>query len=312
MKIPPCSTCGKPSAIRQAYADLHLCPGCFVWQFEKRFQRAVREFSMIRKGDRIAVGLSGGKDSVVMLHLLSALRKKVPFILFAVAIDEGIDGYRDKTLPVAKRECRKLKIPLKVLSFKKELGYTLDAIMKEKNKAACSWCGVFRRHLLNKGALLVKANKIAIGHNLDDTAQTVLMNLMRNEPMRLVRFLEPVSEDKRLVPRIRPLLRIPEKEVAAYAAIKGMEIVHIECPYSHFSFRQHIKEHLNDTEQIYPGSKIRILNSFIEMEKWMRKGMGAQEFHFINCKKCHEPSSSDLCMKCRMLGELGSPKTRKK
>ncbi|VVB98414.1 tRNA 2-thiocytidine biosynthesis protein TtcA [uncultured archaeon] len=304
MKTIPCSSCKKPSSVRLAYAARHLCSGCFVKYFEKRFLRTVREFSMIRPRERIAVGLSGGKDSVVLLHLLSKLRKKMPFELVAVAIDEGIKGYRPATLKVAKRECRKLKIPLKVLTFKDDAGFSLDEIMKKANSAACSWCGVFRRYLLNRGARLVKADKLAIGHNLDDVAQTALMNMMRNEPMRLARFLEPIAEDAHFIPRIRPLMRTPEKEVAIYAMLRGIQITYSECPYAHFSFRQHVKKQLNDTEEKYPGTKQRILGSFLEMEKMMRKGMKEEKFEILHCEKCGEPSSEQVCMHCKMVKEL--------
>lgn len=259
---------------------------------------------MIKPREKIALGLSGGKDSVVLLHLLAKMRKKMPFEIIAVTIDEGITNYRDATLKVAKRECKKLKIPLKILSFKKDAGLSLDEIMKKTNSAACSWCGVFRRYLLNKGARLVNADKIAIGHNLEDVAQTALMNIMRNEPMRLARFLEPMAWGEQFIPRIRPLLRTPEKEIAVYAMLKGMEIEYRECPYAHFSFRQHVKRQLNETEEKYPGTKQRILSSFLEMEKWPRKDPKQGKSELIRCEKCGEPASTKICMHCKMLDEL--------
>ncbi|MFA5076931.1 MAG: TIGR00269 family protein [Candidatus Micrarchaeia archaeon] len=304
MSIPKCSACGKPAAIRLAYAARHLCAGCFVKYFEKRFLDTVREYRMIRPREKIAIGLSGGKDSVVLLHLLAKLRKKLPFEIVAITIDEGIAGYRSKTLAVAKQECKKLKIPLKVLSFRKGTGFSLDEIMKKEGNA-CSWCGVFRRYLLNRGARTEHASKIAIGHNLDDVAQTVLMNMMRNEPARLARFLEPVSEDDAFVPRIRPLMRAPEKEIAAYAMMKGIGIKYSECPYAYQSFRQHVKGQLNETEGEYPGTKIRILKSFLEMEKLMRAGLGKGKTEILKCSRCREPASANLCMACKMMERLG-------
>lgn len=310
----PCSSCGKPAVVNLAYAARHLCAGCFIKYFEKRFFRTVREFSMIKPNKRIAVGLSGGKDSVVMLHLLAKLRQKLPFTLAAITIDEGVSGYRAATLKVAKLECKRLKVPLKVLTFKNDAGFSLDQMMKKTGTAACSWCGVFRRYLLNKGARAAGANKIAIGHNLDDVAQTVLMNMMRNEPLRLVRFLEPLSEDAHLITRIRPLLRTPEKEVALYAMLRGIKITYSECPYAYQSFRQHVKKQLNETEEKYPGTKQRILSSFIEMEKLMRKGLPVR-FEISKCSVCGEPTPaprkglkddarSRTCMHCRMIEEL--------
>ncbi|MDD5337110.1 MAG: TIGR00269 family protein [Candidatus ainarchaeum sp.] len=303
MKKPACSACGKPAVINLAYAARHLCAGCFVKYFEKRFLDTVREFRMIKPRERVAVGVSGGKDSMVLLHLLAKLRKRLPFEIVAITIDEGIAGYRSRTLAVAKRECKKLKVPLRVLSFRKGVGFSLDEIMK-KEGSACSWCGVFRRYLLNKGARKERASKIAIGHNLDDVAQTVLMNIMRNEPARLARFLEPISEDDAFVPRIRPLMRAPEKEIAAYAMLKGIRITYSECPYAYQSFRQHVKGQLNETEEKYPGTKIRILNSFIWMEKLMEKE--GEKSEILKCSGCGEPSSRGLCMACKMIERLGA------
>lgn len=259
---------------------------------------------MIKPGERIALALSGGKDSIVLLHLLSNLKKKVPFELIAITIDEGIANYRNKTLKVAKKECKKLKIPLKILSFKKEINLSLDEILKKTRTAACSWCGVFRRYLLNKGARAAKVDKIAIGHNLDDVAQTALINLMRNEPLRLVRFFEPIAEDANFILRIRPLLRSPEKEVAIYALLRGFDIEYVECPYAYLSFRQHVKKQLNETEEKYPGTKQRIVNSFLELEKWMRRGMENEKFKILHCERCGEPTSTNLCMSCTMLEKL--------
>lgn len=310
MKDIACSVCGKPSIVNLAYAARHLCAGCFVSYFEKRFMRTVREFEMIKPHERIAVALSGGKDSVVMLHLLSKLKKKVPLELIAIAVDEGIAGYRALTLAVAKRECRKLKIPLRVLTFKDDSGFTLDEMVKRSRANACSLCGVFRRYLLNKAARMEKADKIAIGHNLDDVAQTILMNIMRNEPLRLIRFLDPLSEDEHFVPRIRPLLRTPEKEIAIYAELRGIKIAYSECPYAYQSFRRHIKRQLNETEEKYPGTKQRILGSFIEMEKHMRNGLEGSSFEVSHCSVCGEPTPTraekdgGICMHCKMLAEL--------
>lgn len=307
---PLCSSCGKEAVVWLAYAARHLCAGCFVKCFEKRFLRTIREFSMIKAHERIALGLSGGKDSVVLLHLLAKLRKKMPFELVAIAVDEGIADYRSATLKVAGRECKKLRVPLTVVSFKGDAGFTLDEIMEKTNSAACSWCGVFRRYLLNKGARLAGADKLAIGHNLDDIAQTVLMNLMRNEPMRLARFLEPMAEDGCFIPRIRPLMCAPEKEVAIYAMLRGIGITYCECPYAHFSFRQHVKKQLNETEAKYPGTKQRLLNGFLGMEGLMRKGLKEEKFEILHCGNCGEPSSTEICMRCKMAEQLKNKRLR--
>ena len=265
--------------------------------FDKRFKKTVREFSLLKKGERIAVGLSGGKDSCALLHSLAGLN--LPLDLVAITINEGIANYREKTLETAKRECKKLGIEHVVLDFKKEAGSTLDEMMdKSPEDIPCSHCGVIRRYLLNKGAREVNADKLALGHNLDDVAQTVMMNIMRNEPSRLARFNTPFVHDRKFVQRIRPFMRTPEKEIAIYCMLKGIEIDHMECPYTRFAFRAHVRSMLNSMEERFPGTKFKIVNSFLEMEDALQKKYKTQELGF--CKKCGEPSANELCMFCRI------------
>jgi len=280
--------------------------------FEKRFRTTVRQLQLVKKGERVVVALSGGKDSTVLMHLLAGLKKDLPFELIALTIDEGISGYRAPTISVAKHEAKKLGVRHVVLSFKREAGKTLDTLLK-KNKSAspCSYCGVIRRHLLNLGARKLQADKIAFGHNLDDICQTIFMNIIRNEPLRLVRFGEPLIEDEAFVPRIRPLMRAPEREIAVYAMLKGIQIDFRECPYAYSAFRQDVRRKINELEELYPGTKQRIFNSFVEMQKWMRKGLGGEKFFIAHCSKCGEPTAGKNskenpgeCMYCRMVGQI--------
>jgi len=301
--------CGKAPSVFLPYASKHLCDQHFIRMFDKRFRKTIRLFNMLKKGDRVAIGLSGGKDSCVLLHSLVQLRKDLPMELVAITIDEGIAGYRAKTLDIAKTECEKLGIDHHVFTFKEIAGKTLDEMELERteskgeegNKLPCSRCGVIRRYMLNKGAREVGANKLAIGHNLDDVAQTVLMNIMRNEPSRLARFNEPIVNNAKFVQRIKPLMLTPEKENAIYAMIKGIELERVECPYAGFAFRSHVRKMLNDSEEKYPGTKFKIVNSFLEMENALRQQYQKTAKELAICQSCGEPSADGKCMFCRMI-----------
>jgi uncharacterized protein (TIGR00269 family) len=293
--------CGRDAAVYLHYSCQHMCAAHFIRMFDKRFRKTVRQFSMLKKGDRVAVGLSGGKDSCVLLHSLAELRKDLPFELVAITIDEGIAGYRQRTLRIAKRECERLGVEHVVHRFEDEAGKTLDRLVKRKDSALpCTQCGVLRRYMLNKGAREAGANKLATGHNLDDVAQTVLMNIMRNEPSRLARFNEPLVKSGRFVRRIRPLMLTPEKENAIYAMLKGIELERVECPYAHTAFRSHVRKMLNESEEMYPGTKFKVVNSFLEIEGALRsryvKGAAVAE-----CETCGEPCSKGQCMFCRIV-----------
>ena len=280
------------------YSRKPLCEEHFIRMFDRRVRKTIRERRMLKKGDRIAIGLSGGKDSCVLLHSLAQLKEDIPIELVAVTINEGIDGYREKTLKTAHRECEKLGIEHVVFSFKEGAGKTMDEIASEKERIPCSYCGVLRRYLLNKGAREVGANKLAVGHNLDDVAQTVLMNIMRKEPSRLARFSEGMEGSARFVQRIRPLMRTPEKEVAIYAMLKGIELDNMDCPYAPFAFRGHVRKMLNETEEKYSGTKFKIVNSFFEMEDGLREMYKGK---MSDCKSCGEPCSEDICMFCKLV-----------
>lgn len=306
---PACAKCGKAAAITLRYMDSDFCQPHFTRFFESRFKRTVREYGMLKKGDRVAVGLSGGKDSCVMLHLLHKISQSLPIGLFAITIDEGIDGYRNRTLEVAKGECGKLGVPLKVISFREEFDSTLDALLRKKGEArSCSYCGVMRRHLLNRAAREMDADKLAIGHNSDDVAQTVMMNFMRNEPERLARF-GPVSgivDDESFVPRIKPLFLTPERDVAAYAMMKGIEIDFQECPYARHAMRQYVRTMLNEAEGKYPATKLRIVRAFLSQHELLAEGaknrLAAKGRGRIGkCGICAEPSSKEVCSLCLML-----------
>jgi uncharacterized protein (TIGR00269 family) len=269
--------------------------------FEKRFRQTIREFSMIKKDDVVAVGLSGGKDSTVLMHCLARLREDLPFDLIAITIDEGISNYREATLKIAKAEVARLGIEHKTVSFKGEVGKSLDDILKDDQSRSCSYCGVFRRRLLNSTAKEVGANKLAIGHNLDDLAHTFLMNIYRGESGRIGRYLDPQSKDESFVKRIRPLLRTPEKEIALFALLQEIKIDHRECPYANNALRQSVRAQLNEMEEKYPGTKFKMLSSFLDVESKLR----GQYLKKLNpCSICQEPTSANLCKFCQFKSDL--------
>lgn len=289
-----CSYCETDAIIFLHYTNRHLCQKHFLEMFDKRFRSTVREFRMISKNDRIAVGLSGGKDSTVLLHCLHNLQKDLPFKLIAITIDEGIASYRKATLKIAKEQARKLEIEHKIVSFKGEFNRTLDSILRTDPSRSCTYCGVLRRGLLNREARKLNADRLAIGHNLDDAAQTFLMNIIRAEPSRIARFLD--HKDEEFIPRIRPLLRTPEKEIAVYAMAKGISIDHLECPYAENALRQDVRRQLNEMEEKYPGTKFKVLSSFLAIGAKLDTGNRT----LGTCSSCREPASSPICKFCEL------------
>lgn len=301
-----CALCAEAPAIYLPLPKQHLCAKHFSLHFEKQIKRTIRDNEMVEPGQKIGLGVSGGKDSFALLHALSRIRDSLPFEIIALTIDEGIPGYRDEALERAEKTCKKLKIKQHKYSFKKEYGTTISHISKKGKTNLCSYCGVLRRKLLNKKARELRLDKVAVGHNLDDVAQTAMLNLIRNEPMRFARFNDPLVDTPEFINRIRPLLALREKEVAAYAYLHGYRFNSgCCCPHSSNAMRWAVRHQINFLEDRYPGTKQKMSASFSTLQKIVREKVATGNLEIKECKECGEPSSTDLCMACRMLRELG-------
>jgi len=300
-----CKSCKKKPAVRLSNSNVDLCKKHFLEYFQKKVFKTIRQYNLINEGDHIGVAVSGGKDSLTLLYLMSLfLEKRRKIKLTAILVDEGIDGYRDLTIKDAKKWCNELNIPLKIFSYKKEIGKKLDDILKETKEKSCSICGVFRRYLLNKSARELKIDKLATGHNLDDEVQSIVMNQLKNQ-IKISARLGPITgvkEDKRFVRRIKPLYFLTEKEVMTYAYLKGLTSKFNECPHSNDSFRGYVMDWINHLEEKFPGSKHAILNSFLEIMPLLKKDFEVGEIK--ECKECGEPCSGDICQKCNIVKRI--------
>lgn len=290
------------------------CERHFIESFEARVRRTIEEHSLIPAGGRIAVAVSGGKDSLVVLTLLhtwfgedcggadgsddgACCGNRV----VAIAVDEGIDGYRDRTLDEARRVCAANGIPLIVKSFEDLTGKRLDTIVNMKGAHPCSVCGTLRRRLLadaSKGF-----DVIATGHNADDESQAVLMNLIRGNTELFARLGPSTgTHDAGFTRRVKPLYFCPEREVMAYAYIKGFARGFEECPYAGQSYRQIVRDALNGYAQSHHGVKDRLLRRFLIAKAALpRGGIGT----IIPCRTCGEPSSAGACKTCAIIRVIG-------
>jgi uncharacterized protein (TIGR00269 family) len=289
------------------YSGEKLCRKCFCESIENKVRATISRYEMFQPDDKIIVGVSGGKDSVTLLHILTKIEKKFPDTTpYAVTVDEGIKGYRDEALKFAVKNCRKLGVKHVVTSFKQMYGYGLDEIVnmiQEKELTPCSYCGVLRRRALNTAAREVGVDKLATAHNLDDETQTMILNILHGDVLRLTR-VKPVLTvvHPKLVPRAKPFCEVPEREVALYAYLKKIEFQKVPCPYAGTALRNDVRAILNRWEEKHAGTKFTVLRS---MER-IRPALEAmsEEVKLRECKKCGEPTGSELCKPCQMLEKL--------
>ena len=297
--------CCDEKPVIELYAGEKLCKNHFIDYFENKVFKTIRQFDLINKQENLGVALSGGKDSLTVLHILNKLSKQNPKIkINAIAIDEGIKGYRDKTLEKAKDFCDKNNIKLNIFSYEEEFGLTLDEMLKILDVKPCTICGIFRRYLLNKKSRELKLTKLATGHNLDDECQSILMNQLKNNIEASARLGPKVGiiHDDKFIQRIKPLYLCTEKEVTTYAFLSGLLDDFAECPNVSQSFRAQVRDMLNEMEQKFSGTKYSIVNSFLQILPLLKTQFKG---HVVKiCSKCNEPSANDVCNACIYLEKL--------
>lgn len=275
-----CDFCENKAVIKHP----NRCKTCFVDLFEKHVLDTIKRFNLVKDGERICVAASGGKDSLALLEILSR-----HYEVDALCVDEGIAGYRDTTIDDLKQFCKERNINLKIVSFADLGAQRLD---QQNPDHPCSVCGVLRRKALLD--YTTDYDLIATGHNLDDEAQSIMMNLLRNQKQLLARLGPRTSPRDGIAARIKPFYTTPEKEVRAYCLLKNITTNFSECPNVVKSFRWQVGENLNQLERERPGAKRNIVEHFLKTHH-------EDKSNTTICKRCGGPSSRDLCRACRLV-----------
>ncbi len=299
-----CDRCGEAAVAWIRYGGAHLCKAHFLAFVEKRAKEELRREVDLRPGTRIAIGLSGGKDSstaTTLLHDFVAPRREVELV--AVTVDEGIASYRPKGLELAADLCARLGIEHRVISYRQTVGFEMDAVVKLDGDAIpCGYCGVFRRQALNRAAREVGADYVATGLNLDDTAQSILMDVARADLDRLARLGPHETPQPGLVPRLQPLRMIPEKEVLLYAMLRGIPFHDATCPYAERAQRGRFSGVIAELEAAAPGTRHAIVSTFDQIRPLLQERFASGSPR--ECARCGEPASDDLCKACELAERL--------
>ncbi len=216
-------------------------------------RRCIDDYDMIQAGDRIAVGVSGGKDSLVLLRLLAGLRSYFhkPFSLEAITIDMGL-GMDYSPIEAL---CRELEVPYHIVST--QIAPIIFDHRKEKNP--CSMCAKMRRGALNQAILDLGFNKLALGHHYDDAVETFVMSLLFEGR---ISCFQPVTDlDRTGIVQIRPMLYIHEKTVDNFAKRMALPVIENRCPVDKTTKREEVKQLIFTLSQTYPDLKERIFGA---------------------------------------------------
>lgn len=275
----------------------------FLSDFDMQVKNTIDKFNLINDDDRLFVAVSGGKDSSVLLYILKKLGYKVE----AITVDVLIGKYTKKNLENIRIFCKDLEIKLHEISFRDTFGYSLCYItsaLKQNglNLNSCSVCGTLRRYLINKKVRELKATKVALGHNMDDEAENIIMNYLKNR-LSLSARLGPMGgmiKHSSFVSRIKPLYFIQNFEAERYSKIMNFPVEYGICPCSVDAFRRSIRDNLKIYEKKHPGTIKNIVTHFLSTLDDLKKEFkndSSQKF----CLECGEPSAGSVCRTCQLI-----------
>jgi len=269
----------------------------FIKFVERKTLKTIQKYDMFRYDDVIAVAVSGGKDSVSLLHILDKIERAFPTEIVIIHVDEGISNYSEYSYPIVAKYAKELGYKLYHVSFKELFGFTIDDVARYyfENKIEfepCSICGEWRRWALNKLAMDANATVLATAHTLDDFAQTVLMNVLRNSLPRLSRItLKREETVEGFVPRVYPFVELYEKETALYAHLLELKHNDMPCPYAELSMRWDIRIFLYQQEDKHPGTLYNILR----FHQNLINELPQRRIRLRKCRICGYPTTSSIC-----------------
>jgi uncharacterized protein (TIGR00269 family) len=302
-----CRKCGQKAAINMAQHKLALCKQHYPEWIVEQTERMIGKYRMFDQHDRILVAVSGGKDSLSLWDILRRLGYQADGLYIGLGIDEGI-RYSDESQRLCENFAGQRGLHLIQVDIESEYGRTIPLMAASTlrgQQKPCAVCGMTKRHVMNRIARDGGYSVLATGHNLDDEAATLLSNTMNWIPGYLLRQ-GPVLQANRpgLVRKVKPLFRFYEREMAAYAILRGIEYIYDECPFAEGTKSIYYKEILNKMEYDRPGAKLSFYLGFLQAKQ---DGLFAPQAdpeleHLHTCPTCGQPTSAPgECAFCRLV-----------
>ncbi|MGC9106121.1 MAG: ATP-binding protein [Thermoprotei archaeon] len=307
-----CSKCDKQAVIRIPYANLYLCQDHLNEWIESRVERTMKKYNMLHNVKRVAVAVSGGKDSTSLLHVMHRLSQRLGFEVIGVTIDLGIDAgtrYSSKSVEMAVKNFEMLKVPYRVVNLKREYGFTIEDAKRGIRRPVCSSCGLAKRYVLSVVAEEEKADALATGHNLNDVAQFVMTGYYSGDVENLAR-LEPVSPPKFYSHyKVKPFFLTYEKEIMTFALVNRIPFIVESCPFSWRvggATQEAVRRKLEELEEAVPGFMLRLVESFADKIRGPLAREYIKEEEVSRCKICGRPTTKgrEICSFCAMRMKL--------
>ena len=293
-----CKPCGEPAVIELRRHRAAFCRDCFLHHCREQVRRAISSHSMMRHSERVLVAISGGKDSLALWDILLDLGYNADGVYLGL----GIGDYSDTSRVHAEKYANDRGATLKVIDLPDDHGFSVPDAARATKRVPCSACGLSKRHLLNQAALDGGYDVLATGHNLDDEAAVLFGNVMQWHVGYLARQRPMLPETEGFARRVKPLIRLSERESAAYCVLKAIDYIVDECPMAAGNRHLRYKETLNEIEERTPGAKAAFYFQFLDQMLPVLDDVAKAEREQVGtCTRCGAPSSAEVCAFCKLV-----------
>lgn len=302
-----CDRCENVAVYSRKYSGENFCSECFSDTILRKTAKTISKYNMIKNDELVCVAVSGGKDSLALLHILEKMSKNHNFRLKVVTIDEGIPGYRNEALDIVNSFCSKINVNHSVYSYKDLFDLTLDEALnlRENEKiSSCSICGTLRRRAIDYAAKEIGAEVIATGHNLDDNLQSFFINLLSGDTNK-IGWMGP-DTSKNTLRKIKPFSEIYESEIVFYAFTNKIPFQTEPCPHMNEGVRTEIREFLNSLENHHSGIKNNLFKSSLKISGLV-KGSNNKEKRI--CSNCGNECTGKICSVCNLVLKLNEKRS---
>jgi uncharacterized protein (TIGR00269 family) len=291
-----CTVCKQPAVIDLRRHNANFCREHFLRLCRDQTAKAIKDFTMLAPGDRVLVAVSGGKDSLALWDILLELG----YAADGLYVGLGIGDYSDESGDYARSFARERNLELIEIDLRAEHGYDIPTAAVVTKRAPCSVCGLSKRHLFDRAALDGGYDAVATGHNLDDEAAVLFGNVLHWHTEYLGRQLPVLPARDGFPKKIKPLVRLGEREMAAYCVLRGIDYIVEECPMAVGNRHLGYKNALDSIEADSPGAKFAFYSGFLaKAVSRFADDTGADELG--TCERCGGPSSAPVCSFCRVV-----------
>jgi len=297
-----CTVCRGPAVIDIRRHNSNFCSEHFLEHCRRQVTRAIDDFDMIGPGERVLVAVSGGKDSLALWDILLDLGHDVDGLVIGL----GIGEYSATSTDHARRFASERELRLLEVDLPADYGFDIPDGSRAARRVPCSACGLSKRHLFDRTAIEGGYDVVVTGHNLDDEAAVLLGNTLHWNTDYLGRQL-PVLPGRDGFPRkAKPLVRLSERETAAYCIVRGIDYIVDECPMAEGNRHLGYKAALDSIEARSPGSKHSFYFGFLERASDRFAAEAATDRESLEpCSTCGAPTTAGECAFCRLVARAG-------